>query len=369
MNMEKVPPVWLAKTFLKVRSLLERATQKTTPSPISLLEIVTSQWISQAVLVAAELDVAGYLKDGPRNIAELAKLTDSHEESLYRILRTLAAKGIFRETEPRVFGLNALARPLLKDSPDSVYGVCMMNAAAFHANAWSELRQAVKTGQSVIEQQQGKNLFEYLSTNPKDSQVFDDAMTGWATQSSLAVATAIDFSKYPLLVDVGGGRGNFLGTVLSRNPTCRGLLFDQPHVVSEAAPILTSHGVADRCEVAGGSFFESVPGGGDAYFLKNIIHDWDDDVAVKILSSIRKAMKPSARLFLVESVVPEGNTFHAGKLIDLEMLVCTPGGKERTVRQFEEIFKRSGLRLQRIHQTAAIEDVIEIAPATGVSLN
>lgn len=353
-SQRKIPPVALAKVALRARGWLDYAIQKTFPAPVALMEIITGQWVAQAVLVAAELDVAGALRDGPRSIRELAQTCGVNEDALYRLLRLLACKGIFKETDSRVFALTNLARPLLRDSAESVFGMCEMVNADFHRDAWKDLRKSVETGRSAIEIRHGKNLFEHLSENPEANRAFNNGMTGWASQSALAVVEAVDFSTYPVCVDIGGGAGHFLATLLDRYPNTRGILFDQEHVVTGAR-------VEDsRLEVVAGSFFERIPEGGDAYFLKNILHDWDDNVSTQILKRIADAMRPEARLFIVESVVPEGNEFHPSKLIDLEMLVCTPGGKERTAQEFRNLLRRSGLELVAIHSTAAIESVVEV---------
>ena len=354
----KSPPAALAKLALRARGWLDVAIQKTFPPPVALMEIITGQWVAQAVLVAAELGVAEALIDGPQAISELAKVCNANEDGLYRLLRLLACKGIFRETKPRVFAMTKLAKPLLREAPDSVFGMCEMVSADFHHQAWRDLKVSVQTGRSAIEVRHGENLFEHLEKNPEASRAFNNGMTGWASQSVFAIADAVNFAGYPVLIDVGGGRGRFLTALLNKFPRAQGRLFDQEHVVRD---VKVPNAVAPRFDVVSGSFFETIPTGGDAYFLKNILHDWDDKVSRGILERIRNAMKPESRLFIIESVVPEGNDFHPGKLIDLEMLVCTPGGKERTANEFRDLLSSAGLELLAIHPTAAIESVIEVA--------
>jgi hypothetical protein len=357
------PPVWLVKTVEKFRVALDVVRKKIFPPAMSLLELMTAHWLSQAVIAAAQLGIADHLiKEGPLPIATLASRANAHEESLFRLLRVLVAVGIFAEPSPCVFAINRMSKPLAQDAPDSVRGFALMNGLPFHWNAWGGLLHSIKTGKAALNHQQGVGLFEYLSKNPADSRVFDQAMTALATPAAQAVARGMNFSKYEVIADIGGGNGNFLATVLSRHSKSRGILFDQLHVVSGAKLILEKHRVLDRCRVEAGSFFESVPTGADAYILKNIIHDWSDELSIKILSNVRRAMKPEARLLLVETVIPEGSGYHVGKLIDLEMLVCTPGGKERTQRQLEALFAQSDLKLARIHKTVALESVVEVMP-------
>lgn len=238
----------------------------------------------------------------------------------------------------------------------------LMNGRPFHWDAWGQLGHSVRTGQPAVDHVTGKSLFDFLASHPKDGSIFDRAMTATAAQSALAVGSVFDFSRFPLIADIGGGQGLFLSSLLRKFRAVRGLLFDQRQVVATAEATLQRQGVADRVRIEAGSFFESVPSGADAYVLKNIIHDWSDELSVQILRNVRRAMGPDSRLLLVETVVPETGQYHVGKLIDLEMLVCTSGGKERTLRQFEGLFQQSSLRLVAVHPTVAFESIVEVAP-------
>jgi hypothetical protein len=353
----------IVKAVEKFRVLLDVIRKKCFPPSMSLLEIVTAHWLSQTVIVATELGIADHLlENGPLEIGVLAQKTQAHEESLYRLLRVLVAVGIFAEPSPRIFAINKMSRPLAQNSPDSIRGFVRMNGRPFHWNAWGALLHSVKTGEASLKTQQGVGLFEYLSKHQEESRIFDEAMTAVATPAARAIAVGMDFSRYSVIADIGGGHGNFLGTVLSRHPDAKGILFDQAHVVSGAKPILEKISVYERCRVVPGSFFDFVPEGADAYILKNIIHDWSDELSIQILSNVRKAMRPEAHLLLVETVIPQGSGYHVGKMIDLEMLVCTPGGKERTQKQLEELFACSGLKLERVHATLALESVVVAKP-------
>ena len=363
---QQSPPIPVVQVIKKLRGALDYAKKKSFPAPVALLEMATGHWLAAAVHVAAELEIADHLKAGPLTVEELATKVSADADSLYRLLRTLSAAGVFSESTSRTFTLNSLARPLLKDAPDSVRGMCLLGGRGFHWDAWGSLRHSVRTGQSAIEHQHGKNLFEYLETHREDNRVFNEAMTGWASQSAKAVASAVDFSRFRLIADIGGGKGNFLGQLLASYPNSKGLLFDQAHVIEGADVILKMHGVLDRCEQVAGCFFEKIPAGADAYILKNIIHDWQDRKAVALLAQVAAGMDAKSRLFIVESVLPEGNDFHPGKLIDLEMLVMTPGGKERTYKEFSALCDEVGLEIVKVHATAAIESVVEIRKPISV---
>lgn len=359
---KKLPPIILVKALEAIRDVFDRTRKKAFPASLALCEIVTSHWLSQALIVAARLNIAEELRHASASTADLAQRLSVHEDALYRLLRTLASVGIFKEESPRVFALNKLARPLLQDHPDSIRSFCLLQGREFHWQAWGGLDSAVQSGQSSIEQKHGKGLFDYLAANAEDDRVFNEAMTGWAKQSAYAVAQAHNFSKYDLIADIGGGHGYFLRTILRMHKNTRGILFDQPHIVESARSGLERNDLTHRCTLIGGSFFDAVPRGADAYILKNILHDWNDEQSLRILRSCRNGMQAQSRLLIVESVVPRDNSFHVGKLIDLEMLVCTPGGRERTLDEFETLLDAADLRLLRIHPTAAVESVLEIAP-------
>ena len=202
-------------------------------------------------------------------------------------------------------------------------------------------------------------IFEYFAKMPESAAVFDAAMTSISTWESKAVVAAYDFSGINTLVDVAGGHGLMIATILKANRRMRGILFDLPHVTAGATALLQSGGVADRCQIVSGDFFASVPEGGDAYIMKHIIHDWDDDRASQILQNCHRAMQPGGKVLIVDAVIPPGNSAHFGKLLDLEMLVLTPRGRERTQAEFRELLKRSGFRLRRVVPTETHLSVVE----------
>jgi hypothetical protein len=230
-----------------------------------------------------------------------------------------------------------------------------------HWEHWGQLLYAVQTGKTAAEKLRGAPFFDYLETDPELAKVFNDAMTG---VSGLAIETlmpAYDFSDRRLIVDVGGGHGALLAAVLAQAQDASGVLFDLPSVVADAGPLLEAAGVSSRCTVTGGSFFDSVPEGGDAYLLKTIIHDWDEDSAIAILRSVRSAIVDGGKLLLIELVLPEGTPLHPGMLIDLEMLV-TAGGRERTAAEYAELLARAGFRQTRVVPTAGPMSVVEAVP-------
>ena len=333
------------------------------PPSASLLQMMAGPWVAQAIFTAANLGIADRVKDGPVSVEALAEATGVHAPSLYRVLRALASIGVFAESEPGLFGTTPIADCLRSDALGSLRAFALMTGDAWHQRSWSDVLYSVETGKPSTMRLYGvDNLFEYFAAEPEAGAHFNEAMTGFATQVHRAAVAAYDFSGVRRLVDVGGGHGALLAAILARHPEMRGVLFDQPDVVRGARPNLERAGVAARCELMGGDFFRSVPGGADAYILSAILHDWSDEDAAVLLQNIRRAIADGGRLLLVESVIQPGNTPDFGKLLDLEMLIAC-GGRERTEAEFRALLAAAGFRLARVFPTASATSVIEAVPA------
>ena len=329
---------------------------------VALQNLIFGKWISQAVSVAAKLGIADLLKDGPRACDELARTNQVDETALYRLLRALASVGVFTEVADRQFALTPIAEYLRSDVHGSLRsrddGRRRLDMAPV-----GELYQCVKTGERAFDRIFEIPPFDYLAKNPAAAAIFDEAMTGFSMQNSAAVAAAYDFSGIVTLMDVGGGHGYLLATILKANPPMHGILCDTPEVVEGAKSRIASLGLSDRCRIVGGDFFAPIPARADACILKSVIHDWDDQHATKILQNCRQALNPGGRVLLAEMVIPPGNDPHVGKLLDLEMLIMV-GGHERTEAQFRELFAGAGLRLTQVVPTAAPMCVVEGVRAT-----
>jgi hypothetical protein len=225
--------------------------------------------------------------------------------------------------------------------------------------AWGEFMHSVQTGGSSFEHVYGMNIFDYLATNPEPAKIFDESMTNGSALESAVIAASYDFSSIQTLVDVAGGQGLLIASILKSNPTLKGILFDQPYVIERAKPFMEAEGVLERCQLAAGNFFESVPGGGDAYILKHIIHDWDDERAIAILKQCHKVMPANGKVLVAEQVIPPGNEPFMGKFFDLHMLVMTSGGRERTEAEYRALFEKAGFKLTRIVPTQEEVSIIE----------
>ncbi|WP_009634355.1 methyltransferase [Synechocystis sp. PCC 7509] len=328
------------------------------PLPETLMQMITGGWVSQAIYVAAKLGIADLLKDGSKSSEELATLTNVDANSLYRILRALSSLGIFSEGDNRYFELTPMAEYLRSDIPESLNAVAvMMGGEPWHWQPWGDILYSVKTGKPAFDHVFKMSVFPYLGENPEAAAIFDSCMTSLTTRDSVEIVANYDFSSIHTLVDVGGGHGKLLAYILESNPNLQGILYDLPAVVVGASPHLDKF--SNRTSIVSGSFFESVPNGGDAYIMKHIIHDWDDEKATSILKNCHQVMPANGKLLVVEDVLPPANQPSMGKLLDLEMLLMTNGGRERTETEFNELFAAAGFKLTRIVPSGMAANVIE----------
>jgi predicted O-methyltransferase YrrM len=322
----------------------------------ALQTMITGYRTTQMISVVAKLGIADLLKDGPKGVDELAQVTNTYAPSLYRLLRAVASVGIFAEDDQRRFALTALAEPLRSDVPGSLRAIAIFAGELWRWQAWGHLLQSVQTGKTASHHAYGMEWFDYLAHHPEAGAVFDAAMA--TSERHHAVVAAYDFSKIATLVDVGGGKGILLAAILQANPQLHAVLCDTPQVTARAHEFLRETGVANRCEIVEGDFFTELPSGGDAYLLSLILHDWEDEQAIKLLESCHRTMNPQGKLLVIEQVVPCGNEPSLSKLLDITMMVET-GGHERTEAEFRSLFTSAGFELTKILRTRAPECVLE----------
>jgi hypothetical protein len=325
-----------------------------------MTRMITGYWISQMVYVAAKLGLADRLVEGSKSADELAQETGTHGPALYRLLRALASVEVFSEDLNGRFRLTPLAESLRRDAPDSQWAMAVMMGEE-HYRCWGELLESVRSGETAFDRLYGRPIFEYLGSHPEQAAVFDAAMTAIHGRETAAMLDVYDLSEVKVLADIGGGNGTNLVGVLKRYPSMTGILFDLPHVVERAKETLEAAGVAPRCHLIAGDFFGAVPVEADAYFLRHIIHDWDDERAAAILRNIRTAMRPGAKLLVVEYVLPPGDAPSFGKLLDLNMLLL-PGGVERTTEEFRVLLDAAGFCLTQVVPSAGGLSVVEAEP-------
>ncbi|MEO8462337.1 MAG: methyltransferase [Chloroflexota bacterium] len=322
----------------------------TTPGPASgvadgsaLRQLLSGTRLAQSISVAATLGVADALANGPRSIEDIAAELDADAGSLYRLLRALAAAGVFVEDDDRSFSLTDLGRGLRSDVDGSVRDQAINFGRPYALEAWGNLEHSIRTGENAFAALHGEDDWTWRTRDATENAIFNRAMASVSRPVGPALAAAYDFSSARIVADIGGGTGSLLAAVLGANAGVRGIVFDQPHVVASAGPVLSAVGVADRCEIVGGNFFDSVPNA-DVFILKSILHDWPNPESIKILQSIRRAASPSSRLLVIEVVLGPPNEDLAGKLMDLNMLVM-PGGRERTLPEWRALLTDGGFML------------------------
>ena len=333
-------------------------TTETTPPHAQLVQMAMAHWVSHIMYVAAKLSLADHLSGGPKSADELAGLTGTHAPSLYRLMRTLANLGILTEDRSHRFALTTLGDALKTGAPGSARASILTLAGDWMSRGWEQLLYSVETGKCGFEQSLGMPIFDWLAKNPTEASLFSETMVGFHGAEPAAVAAAYDFSGLPTIIDVGGATGNLLTTILAGNSRSRGILYDLPHVVRDAPRLIQARGLADRVTIESGSFFERVPGGGDAYLLSHIIHDWTEQQCLTILGHCRRAMNSGSRLLIIEMVLPVGDTPHPGKMLDMMMLVG-PGGQERTEQEYGTLLGTAGLHLARVIPTASPASIVE----------
>jgi hypothetical protein len=342
-------------------SAVPRAAPAAIPPHAQLIRIGVSIWASRAVYAAAKLKLADHIGDASRSSAELAAATSTHAPSLYRLMRALASLGVLTETAPRRFALTTLGAALKSGAPGAARATIMTLAGDWQWEAWGEFYHCLQTGKAGVEKAHGAQLFQFLSRHPEEAADFGEAMVGRHGHQPPLIAAAYDFAQFKTLVDVGGGTGNLLTTILAINPDLDGVLYELPHVIPEATKRVKERGLENRCALVAGDFFKDVPAGHDAYLLSHILHDWADAESIAILRNIRQAMDSSGRLLIVEMVLPPGDAPHEGKILDLLMLTVT-GGVERTADEFATILAEAGFRLSRIVPTATEQSIVEAVP-------
>lgn len=333
------------------------ATSKEVPPPMQMLQLISGFWVSRCVYAIAKLGIADLLMDGPKTAEELAAATGTHAPSLFRVLRALASVNVLTQSDNR-FGNTPVSETLRSDVPGSIRAFAMSELGEEHYPAWGELLHSVRTGEIAFDKAFGEPVWEFFAKHEANARIFNDSMSGMTAQAEQALHAAYDFAGINTLLDVGGGHGGLITSILKKNPSMRGILFDAPQVIEGARAKLAESGTADRCEAIGGNFFKSIPAGGDAIIMKWIIHDWNDEQSITIMKHCHAALPENGKLILVEGVVPPGNEMHIAKFVDLNMLVMT-GGRERTEEEYRQLYEAAGFRLTRVVPTESPFSVIE----------
>lgn len=327
------------------------------PPPMQLMQMLMGFMVTKGISAAAKLGIADQLAAGPRYYVALASALGVDNKALHRLMRGLSSVGVFTETAPGTYGLTPISNLLRAEVPGSLRSMAVMITTPSHWLPWGKFEETVRKGVSVLEEIFGQPLWEYYRQNTEEAAWFNGAMSDFSSMSAAAVTQAYDFTRFKRIVDIGGGHGFLLTALLRAAPKARGVLFDLPQVVISDKKLPVD--VAQRVETSPGDFFRDVPGGGDCYTLKHVIHDWPDVQCRQILQNIRMAMKPGAKVLILDQVMPAGISPHPGFMMDLNMLAMTPGGRERTEGEFRALLSSAGLRLARVIPTPSPVSIVE----------
>jgi hypothetical protein len=314
-----------------------------------MMQIITGFWTSCCIYNVAKLDIADIIDTRSQTAEQLAEAVHADAPSLYRVLRALAGVGIFRENENGEFSNTPLSETLKSDVAGSIKAMAIAQLGD-HYDAWGNLLYTIKTGKTSFDKVEGMSVWKYYETHPDEGINFMKAMSGATVAAINNVIPHFDFSGFKMIVDVGGGNGAFLMAVLDSAKEATGIVFDEEYVIAETGKEIARRGLTGRCDTREGDFFDSVPGGADGYILKHVLHDWNNEESVRILTNCAKAMTVGSKLLVIEAVIPEGNVPHPGKFMDINMMAMT-GGRERTVKEFTVLFEKSGLKLTRVITT------------------
>jgi hypothetical protein len=318
----------------------------------TMLNLIGGFWVARSIYLAAKLGVADLFDDQPQTIAHLAQQTASDPRSLYRLMRALASVGIFTEVSDQCFALTPLATTLQSDSPGSMRYFALSEMGYDHSLGWSHGLHSLKTGEIAFDAAAGMSMWEYYAQHPEDGIAFSQSMSNIGTTCAQAVVASYDFSRFNTIVDVGGAQGSLLSTILRAHSTLNGILFDLPEVIAN----VRLEGV--NAQAVAGNFFESVPAGGDAYLMRWIIHNWNDEKVSIILRTCHQAMPDDGKLLILESIIPPGNEPSLAKFIDMDMLVMA-GGRERTESEYRSLLRANRFELMHVIPTPSLLSIIE----------
>jgi len=354
------------RPLFALRNVVGRVHRGMLPPEVAVVERSLGIIDTKALTVAAELGVADALVAGPAAIDVLAASVGADTDALGRILRYLVGRGVFRRRRDGRFANNRASKLLLTDDPDSIRDWVRLTGAPFHVAIWNELGHSTRTGESGASRAFGRDFWEYTTQHERESgRLFDSAMAALSRLQQDIVAEKYPWPSGGRVCDVGGGTGTLLAAILGANPDADGVLFDLPEVIAKAGPVLEAAGVSDRVEIVGGDFFEGVPVGCDRYVLQGIVHDWDDASCVRFLARCREALPAHGRVLVLEQTLPDHRGEAMARALDLEMLVVTGKGRERTRAEFDALFERAGLRVRKVFPIAVIT-LYELEPTIPV---
>ena len=353
-----MPPVWVYTVISSLRNFLKKLYYQFVPANMAVFEKTQGIWIAKAIGVACELNLAEIIGNEKKTVDEIAKQSNTNSSALYRLLRALASEGVFKEVSPGMF-MNSNFSNTLIEGEGNLKNMIMHQMNETNWLVVNELKYSITSGTNAAQKLLGSDIFTHLENTPEKNELYNKAMTETSRLSSVSIVSAYAFNGIETLADIGGGEGMLLCTILQKNQSINGILFDLPHVVKTADKIVKKFGLEDRVQIVPGSFFEHTIPKADSYLLKNILHAFDDETCIQLLKSIGKSIIGKGKILLVETVIGEDNKAAFGKMLDLQMLIATERGKERTETEFSNIFEAAGFKLSRVVKTVSPFCVIE----------
>jgi len=351
------PPRLAVRAAIALRRSLLRAAEAVVPAQVALLERVIASSEVNMLGELGRLKVADLLEQGPLSAVEIAERTGTNADAMARTLRALVFTGVFSRRADGKFENNRMSRALL-DADDSSRAFAMYFASKSNQHAWADFAETLRTGKNAFDRVHGSSIWDWFDAHPEERETFARAMMSITIAEGAGIATTYPFGEAQKVCDVGGGRGTLLSEILLHHPNVQGVLVDAPGVLESAKSLLDARGVRGRVELVPGSFFDAVPSGADVYVLKTVLHDWDDERSMKILSVVRAAMKPGARLVIVDFIV-EADCDHYAVMIDTHMMLVCGEGRERSPADFERLLQATGFRVERVLSTSTGMGIVE----------
>jgi hypothetical protein len=353
-----IPPVWVMIIINGIQSFFSRLAKLMVPPNIWMMNYVENFWLAKGLVTALELNIAEHIKDGRNTLDQLAQVTQTNSDALFRLMRMLCSHDIFRLSKKGVYSLTRYSKVLL-EGKDSVKYFIRGHLGKLHYELFSEMDYTVKTGINASQKLYNKDIFSHVRDTPAEHELFIKGMSNTSELLAPVLLSAYNFSSCRHIVDIGGGHGSLLCNILTKYRDLKATLFDSEHVVERATANIKSYGLTGRMEIIEGDFFQEVPGGANLYILKNIIHDWNDDDSIKILNNINKVMPAGSKLLIIETIIKNDNKYSFGKMIDILMLIITKDGRERTLDEYRALFERSGFAINKVIPTVSPFSLIE----------
>ena len=352
------PPRGAVRGLLALRKALLRAADAVVPAQLAVFDRVTAVAGSHVVTELARLKVADLVEARPLTASELATKTETDPGAMLRTMRGAVSMGFFQRDSERRYSNNRLSSALRSSETYDVRSFAEYFGSRSNLAAWNDFPETLRTGRNAFERVHGKSIWDWFDEHPHERQTFADSMMAMTLADAPGIATTYPFAEIHRLCDVGGGRGTLLSEILVRHPHLRATLCDNAGVLEAARELLTKRGVIQRVDLVAGSFFEGVPRGSDAYVMKHILHDWDDERCIAIMRNCRAVMEPGNRLLVVEALV-EDDTEDYGALADLHMMIVCCDGRERGRADFEKLFEAAGFRLARVLEAPTPVAILE----------